>query len=294
MIQQIKRVDPRYYILAFLTSFVVAGQVYLGFFQQWDAFFAAVATAVVVELLLAKLTRHKWIFPLSALITGIGISLLLSSHLVWPYALTSFLAISLKYAIRYRNRHIFNPNNLAMVLMLFFLPQYAVSTPKQWTNGVEIMVLILVLGFLAAYVADRLDTVLAFITGFAVFAVARHYLFDEPWFYSFGSMLGASFQLFTFFMITDPQTTPPDRRARIVFAVLIALADAILRVNSITNSQFYASFLVILLVGIPYKYWMNRRARKDKDTGNDDDDDDGSAYSYYKEYFSYFHKFPRI
>jgi enediyne biosynthesis protein E5 len=74
-------------------------------------------------------------------------------------------------------------------------------------------------------------------------------------------MLGASFQLFTFFMITDPKTTPPTIKARIFFALLIALVDAYLRIHSITNSLFYASFIVTLFVGLPYRW---NRAKNSK------------------------------
>lgn len=251
-------VDPRYYILLFLASFVIAGQVYLGFFQRWDAILASTITAVVTELLLVRTIKKQWQFPLSALITGLGISLLLSSHVLWPYVTASLLAILLKFVIRYRGSHIFNPNNVALVIMLLAVPQYAVSTPKQWTNGIEVMVLILGLGLLAAYKAKRLDTVIAFISGYVAFAIARIAVIGEPFFYAFGPMLGASFQLFSFFMITDPKTTPSSRKARILFAVVIALIDAVLRVLGITNSQFYASFLVTLILGIPYRFWNKR------------------------------------
>ncbi|MFE6796893.1 RnfABCDGE type electron transport complex subunit D [Paenibacillus chitinolyticus] len=245
--------DPRLYILAFLLSFVAAGQLFLGFFQRWDSFFASVFTAVALEFVLVGLLKKKWAFPLSALITGIGISLLLSSYAVWPYVLTAVLAVTIKQFVRLRGAHIFNPNNVAMVIMLIALPAYAVSTPKQWTNGIEVMSLIMILGLFAAYKAKRLDSVLAFIGGFTFFAAIRVGFFGEPALYAFGPMMGASFQLFSFFMITDPKTTPPTRKARILFAFLIAFTDAWLRVNQITNSQFYASFLVTLLLGVPYR-----------------------------------------
>ncbi|PWW03243.1 NQR2/RnfD/RnfE family subunit of NADH-ubiquinone oxidoreductase [Paenibacillus cellulosilyticus] len=252
------RIDPRYLVLLFLISFVLAGQLLLGFFQQWDSLFVSVGTSVTAELVLVRLLRGRWTPPLSALITGLGISLLLSSYLLWPYVLASLLAIIIKHAVRLRGKHVFNPNNVAMCMMLYFLPQYAVSTPKQWTNGYEVMAFILLLGAIAAYSAGRLDTVLAFILGFAWFALIRCYVFDEPLLYAFGPMLGASFQLFSFFMITDPQTTPPTRMARVVFAFCIAGLDAWLRIQEITNSTFYSAFLVALLIGLPYRVYKGR------------------------------------
>jgi Na+-translocating ferredoxin:NAD+ oxidoreductase RnfD subunit len=256
-----QKIDPRYFVLLFLTTFVIAGQTYLGFLQKWDAIFSSVISAVAAELILSRLVYRKWRFPLSAVISGLGISLLISSTFTWPYVLTSVLAIGCKYFIRYKDNHIFNPNNIALVFMLLFLPQYAVSTPKQWSNGFEVMAVILLLGALAAYMANRLDTVIAFAASFVLFAIGRHLFFDQPLLWALGPAMGASFQLFTFFMITDPKTTPPTRQARILFAVAIALVDAVFRIESITNSQFYSAFLVTLLLGIPYRLLRSRKER---------------------------------
>ncbi|MVO98895.1 RnfABCDGE type electron transport complex subunit D [Paenibacillus lutrae] len=253
------RLDPRYFILLFLSSFAIAGQVYLGFFQKWDAVLISVACTTITELILCRCTTKTWQFPLSAVITGIGISLLLSSNLLWPYALASFLAIALKYMIRFKGGHVFNPNNVAMVLMLFFLPQYAVSTPKQWTNGIGVMLTILCLGILVCYMANRLDSVLAFLGSFTLFALVRHFLFGAPLLAALGPLMGASLQLFAFFMITDPKSTPSTRKARILFAFLVALLDAVFRINRIANPQFYALFLVCLILVIPYRIWASRQ-----------------------------------
>ncbi|MGE6228883.1 RnfABCDGE type electron transport complex subunit D [Paenibacillus chitinolyticus] len=253
------RIDPRYFILVFLSSFAIAGQVYLGFFQKWDAVLAAVLCCTGTEIILNRLKNKTWIFPLSALITGIGISLLLSSNQLWPYALTAVIAISLKYAIRFKGGHIFNPNNVAMVIMLYSLPQYAVSTPKQWTNGIGVMILILCLGIVVCYIANRLDAVLAFLGSFTLFAFVRHFFFGAPLFAALGPLMGASLQLFAFFMITDPKSTPATRSARIAFAFFVALLDAVFRINRIPNPQFYALFLVCLALIIPYRLWASRK-----------------------------------
>ncbi len=253
------RWDPRYYILIFLLSFVVTGQLFLGFFQKWDAFFVAVVFAVVTELLLHRWLKKRWVFPLSALISGIGISLILSSYTTWPYALASVMAIGMKYALRMGGSHIFNPNNVAVVFVLYVLPQYVVSTPKQWTNATFVMIMILLLGCVAAGAAKRLDTVLAFLGGYLLFALFRHEFIGEPLYYSLGPMWGASFQLFTFFMLTDPKTTPAKSSVRIWMALSVSAVDAVLRMFAITNSLFYAAFIVTIVLGIPYRMMVLRR-----------------------------------
>jgi enediyne biosynthesis protein E5 len=252
------KIDPRYFLLLFLASFFTAGQVYLGFFQTIDALVLSVASTTITELVIVRFMYKKWAFPLSALITGLGISLLLSSHALWPYALTGFLAILLKFLIRFKGGHIFNPNNVALVIVLFFLPNYAVSTPKQWTNGIGVMITILILGLMVTYFANRLDTVLSFLGGFFIFGLLRYLFFEEPLFAAIGPIMGASLQLFSFYMITDPKTTPKTRKARIIFAVMVAFIDAIFRISSIPNSQFYASFIIALLFTIPYRYFTKQ------------------------------------
>lgn len=249
--------DPRYFLLLFLTSFFTAGQFYLGFFQTWNALFVSVFCTVFTELFLTRIIYKKWVFPLSAVITGTGISLLLSSHVLWAYALTSILSILLKFFIKFKGGHIFNPNNLALVLMLYFLPNYAVSTPKQWSNGISIMIIILVLGLFVSYIANRLDTVLAFLGSFVVFGVCRHLIFGAPLLAALGPLMGASLQLFSFYMITDPKTTPSTRKERIIFSILVALIDAIFRIKRIPNPQFYALFIVCFL-NIPYRLWKSK------------------------------------
>lgn len=256
------KIDPRYFILLFLSTFAVAGQVYLGFFQRWDDLLAAVLVSTLTELFLYRVFKKHWAFPISGIITGIGVSLLLSSHVMWAYALTSFLAISLKYLIRLKGGQIFNPNNLAMVIMLMALPQFAVSTPKQWTNGFGIMLFIMLLGLIVCYLANRLDSVLTFLGSFALFGLMRHYFFGAPLYAALGPLMGASLQLFCFFMITDPKSSPSTRRGRIIFAFAVAAIDAFFRIQRIPNPQFYALFLVCLFVVVPHRLWMSKIERQ--------------------------------
>jgi enediyne biosynthesis protein E5 len=253
------KVDPRYFVLLFLFSFTFAGIVYLGFFQSWKSIVTAVTVSVGTEIILTRLVFKVWRFPISAVITGMGVGLLISSPYLWIYALTSFLSITIKIFVRFKKGHVFNPNNVAVVLVLFFLAEYAVSTPKQWTNGFEVMIIILLLGIFATYMADRLDVVLSFLGSFTLFGLIRHFWFGAPLFAAVGPLMGASLQLFAFFMITDPKSTPSTRRERIIFAILVGFLDAIFRIYRIPNPQFYALFIISLVTIIPFRIWISKR-----------------------------------
>ena len=60
--------------------------------------------------------------------------------------------------------------------------------------------------------------------------------------FALGPMTGAEFTLFTFSMIPDPKTNPPTPGARIVWGLLIAVVDGVLRLLAVRYSMFYALF----------------------------------------------------
>ncbi|WP_053217792.1 RnfABCDGE type electron transport complex subunit D [Virgibacillus senegalensis] len=257
------KLDPRYLIIAFLLAFAVAGQTYLSFVQGWDAILLSVVSTIVTEIILTKIIYKKFIVPISAFITGLGISLLLSTIYLWPYVVAGVLSIVLKHALQYKGGHIFNPNNIAVVAMISLLPAYVISTPKQWSNGLLLMGIILALGIVVTAVAKRLSIVLSFLISFVVFAYLRNALFGLPLYAAVGPLLGASFQLFAFFMITDPKTTPNSMKSKILFGITVAFIDALFRIQGIPTPQFYALFITSIVIVIPYRY-LAARSQKQK------------------------------
>ncbi len=55
---------------------------------------------------------------------------------------------------------------------------------------------------------------------------------------------GAMYQLFIFFMITDPKTTVTPKRAQCLVAGLVAVAELILRLAHVVNAPFFALTIV--------------------------------------------------
>ena len=62
-------------------------------------------------------------------------------------------------------------------------------------------------------------------------------------------MTGLAFVLFTFYMVTDPGTTPSGRRAQIVFGAAVALAYGLLVSFHIVFGLFFALTIVTLARG---------------------------------------------
>jgi Na+-translocating ferredoxin:NAD+ oxidoreductase RnfD subunit len=52
------------------------------------------------------------------------------------------------------------------------------------------------------------------------------------------------YQLFVFFMITDPATTVKGRKGQMLVAFLIAFVEFVFRLNQMIYAPFYALFLV--------------------------------------------------
>lgn len=242
--------DPRWFFASLLFLFSVIGRLYLGFWSDWSQALTAIAATVALELILGKITVGRWVHPASALMTGISLSILLTTPpgTYWPYLLGAAIAIGSKYAIRYRGAHVFNPSNVAVAVLVLFLPQYGISNPSQWTNHIGPTLGILALGLVVATRAKRIPAVSGFVGGFMAMAALRSWAQGLPLLWAAGPALGAEFQLFTFFMLTDPKTSPKTRRGQIIYGLTVALLDAALRMARITYSPFYALILTCLVV----------------------------------------------
>ena len=71
------------------------------------------------------------------------------------------------------------------------------------------------------------------------------------------------YQLFIFFMITDPKTTVRSKKWQCVVVFLVALVEMILRLDQIVYAPFYALFIVgptAMLIEI----WLDSRASAEK------------------------------
>lgn len=70
---------------------------------------------------------------------------------------------------------------------------------------------------------------------------------------------GPMYQLYVFFMITDPKTTVQAKWAQCVVVFLVALAEMILRLAEVVHAPFYALFLVGPAANLIEIWWNSRR-----------------------------------
>jgi Na+-translocating ferredoxin:NAD+ oxidoreductase RnfD subunit len=238
------RHDPRYLVAGFLTLILIVGQAWLGFLESLEQFAIAVVFSMATEIALSRIYRREWPNPISSYMTGVSVGILVRSPYWWPYAVGSVLAISQKYAIQLRERHLFNPSNFGLCILLAAVPATVAALSKQWTNMPGVMFFIFLLGFVVISRLRRLDIVFTYVLGFILLSVVRSTITGVPLLAELSPASGPAFQLFIFFMITDPQTSPSTRRGRVGYAMAIAVIEALLRLARNQNAPFFALFVV--------------------------------------------------
>ena len=215
--------DARHYQILFLGTFLLYGTFILNWDTHWDHYIAIFSTALFTQfagIKFLKLPTHSW---KSAMISVLGLCLLLKANHWSICALAAFLAIASKFVIRSNGKHIFNPGNFGIVAVILLTGQAWIS-PGQWGSGAILLFLVGILGSAVVHKVNRLDTSFAFIGTLMALQAWRNLVYQGwPFDYFVQQFTNGSLLLFTFFMITDPVTTPNHKTARIIWSVLIAV-----------------------------------------------------------------------
>jgi Na+-transporting NADH:ubiquinone oxidoreductase subunit NqrB len=152
-----------------------------------------------------------------------SLSLLLRADAVWLHAAAAVIAIGSKFIILYKGKHVFNPAGFAIVILLLAAPGHVWISPGQW--GAEIWFAALT-GFFAILVLSasrRADIAFFFFASHAALLLARAFWLGDPLAIPLHQLQSGSLLIFTFFMISDPRTTPDSTFGRFVFAFAVAV-----------------------------------------------------------------------
>jgi Na+-translocating ferredoxin:NAD+ oxidoreductase RnfD subunit len=256
--------DNRYIAPAFITCILLVGHLSFGILESYPKTLLAIFTSIALELILGRIFFHKWVHPVSAYISGISVGILVRSPAFWPYALCAAISIMSKYVLRVKGRHIWNPSNFGISVLLFLAPEAVASLSIQWGNYLLPMVVIWVLGSLIIARLHRFHITGIYVASFLAFAFLRSWMLGSPWQSEVSPITGPMYQLFIFFMITDPKTTVRTKRGQCIVVFLVAVVEMLLRLNQVVYAPFYALFMVgpsAMLV----EMWMDsRRAQKEK------------------------------
>ncbi len=229
----------------FISLILVVGHFSFGILESFNAILLSIGASIVTELFLSKLMYGEWRKNLSsAYITGISISMLIRSTFLWPFALAAVLSIMSKYVLKHRGRHIWNPSNFGLSWLFFFAPFSVAGLSIQWGNNILPMLVIWALGIFIILKARRLHITLVYVLGFLFFAYLRGLITGASFFTEVAPLTGPMYQLFVFFMITDPATTVKNKKGQMLVAFLVAFVEFLLRLNEFIYAPFYALFLV--------------------------------------------------
>lgn len=229
---------------AFITLLLLIGQLSFQMLDNYIYIVVSICTAILAEIILSKLLLGKIKSFASAYITGISVGILIRSTMMWPYIVTALLSIMSKYVLRYKGRHLWNPSNFGISWMLFMAPLDVAGLSIQWGSNFVGLIVIWVLGLAIVYRAKRFHVTIAYVISFIVLAYVRSLIVGDTFLAEVSPLTGPMYQLFIFFMITDPPTSVSTRNGRILVVVLVALVEFVLRLNNFIYAPFYALFLV--------------------------------------------------
>ncbi|MFD2452368.1 hypothetical protein [Ideonella paludis] len=163
------RLDPRWFQIAFVGCFLAFGALAKDF--------ALTGLQVLGALSASLLTQAFWLrrlgLPargvgpyLSAVITAIGISVLVRAESVWVHPLLACVACSSKFVVRAgtgeQRSHVFNPANLAAFLAWAVVPGAWLS-PGQWGSETLLALWFVALGAWVTRCVGRLDISVSFL-----------------------------------------------------------------------------------------------------------------------------------
>lgn len=258
-----------------ITALNILGHTVLGFEQSWAQPLVALATAYVLELSLelidswARRRRPRFLggplhfvdFMLSAHITALAVAMLLyANERLWVISFGVAVALTSKLLFRVPigdgSRHFLNPSNFGITITLLLFTWVGIAPPYQFTENVGaagdwILPAIIVISgsFLNARFTYKIPLICAWLVGFAFQAGIRSLLQETPPAAGLAPMTGMAFILFTFYMVTDPATSPSSYRNQILFGAGMALVYGLLVAMHVVFGLFFGLTIVCLVRG---------------------------------------------
>jgi enediyne biosynthesis protein E5 len=272
-----------------ITILNILGHFFFGFEQSWAHPLVALATAYTMEVALEL--AHGWStgkrprflggprcvidFLLPGHISALAVAMLTyTNDRLWVVAFATAVAIGSKALLRAPigkgTRHFYNPSNFGITVALLCFSWVGIAPPYMFTENLDgvgdwlLPALIICTGtLLNARFTHRLPLIAAWLVGFAAQAAVRSLAFDTPLAAALLPMTGVAFILYTFYMVTDPATTPDGKYAQIAFGGGVAAVYGLLMVSQVVFGLFFALTIVSTVrgVGLYASRWLAGRER---------------------------------
>lgn len=264
------RDDPRIAVIVILAMYVVLGITVLGFNRSPSQIALVIASACALDFVLHRLVHRQWLFPMSAVITGLSLSILVNyAHGSWLPIVPVILAIASKYLVTFDGRHVFNPALFGIVGALALSDNMISVAPAYQWAGIPAMAAFIVTAAVLTFGLriKRVTLIVSFLLLYALSLgvrawLTRYHVHPETLF--MGAVTSPAFYLFAFFMITDPQTSPPDRRGQFLMAATIVAVDFFLHTRESLSTFFYAGFVYFFArwLFLHLRRWFNHTTAK--------------------------------
>lgn len=261
MPKKVLGIDARFVAPILITLILLVGQLSFGILESYPKTALAIIVAILLELVLSLIISGKLPHLASAYISGISVGILVRSPFLWPFALCAALSILSKYVLRWRGRHLWNPSNFGVTTMLFLAPWAVAGLSIQWGNNLWAMTVIWVLGSIIIYNLRRFHITLTYVAAFLIFSFIRSEITGHGFLAEVAPITGPMYQLFIFFMITDPKTTVRSSSwAECLVAFLVAAAEFAFRLNEVVHAPYYALFIVGPIANVVDILWLSKKA----------------------------------
>jgi Na+-transporting NADH:ubiquinone oxidoreductase subunit NqrB len=246
--------DARHIQIIYLSLFLIYGVSSLSWDITVEKIVVVVGSTLLTQLLWIGITGAKLSSLKSALITSLGLCLILQSGSLLTLGLAGFLAISAKFLLRVKGKHLFNPANFGIIASIVLF-QDAWISPGQWGSDTLFLLCLTLMGCIVLHKIGRLETTVVFLGSLFLMEYLRTIVYqgwemDVLWHkFSSGTLL-----LFAFFMITDPMTIPNSKKARMIWALILAGATFLLS----TRMQIYTAPIWVIFFITPITVLLDK------------------------------------
>ncbi len=221
--------------------------------------FAAVFVSFIVDIICRSVKKRKWIMPDGAVITGLIISLILSTtSSLTVIVATAMMAILSKHLLVYKKKPIFNPAAFGLLLSVLFF-----HTGQSWWGAFGdlpawTIVFLLIGGYAVTNRVNKFPQVFAFLgTSFLLLLLMGYFHVGGEMDALRPPFINATL-FFGFFMLTDPPTSPGKDKDQVLFGILTAVVGTV--IYGFFGGLTY--LFIGLIIGNLYSFYKKRSASK--------------------------------
>jgi Na+-translocating ferredoxin:NAD+ oxidoreductase RnfD subunit len=261
-------IQPKHLIAAFITLILGLGEVGYGIAGGFDKLALTLGTCIATEIGLSLFLLRRFPSLISAYVTGLSLTMLVrpDDAVLWPFVVGPVLSVGSKYVLRYGPKHLWNPSNLGISVLLLLAPARVAILSHEMSNDLRVNAAIWAVGLIVVLLARVYYVTLSYAAAFVARAFVQSLILDLPFWTVVAPLTGPMYQLLVFFMLTDPPTSRSTVRGRIATVLIIALVEFGIRLANglhLPGAEVLAAappIFALFLVG-PVALWLELRRR---------------------------------